>query len=178
MIKDYFSFIFFLVTIKSRINCTTTMNPHEEKIKKYIKENQIKAEHISFQQSCHSVEDAAKAANASAEDFVKNICMINSEGNLIVAIVKGEDKVSTTKVGTILNTPRPRMATPAEILEKTGYPCGGTPSFSYTAIFLIDSRVMEKETVYSGGGSENSLVKISTKELQRVNKGKIVDIRK
>ncbi|MEK6858196.1 MAG: YbaK/EbsC family protein, partial [Nanoarchaeota archaeon] len=85
---------------------------------------------------------------------------------------------STTKVGVVLNVPRPRLATPEEILEKTGYPCGGTPSFGYSAIFLIDSKVIEKEIVYSGGGSENSLVKISTKELQRVNDGRVVNIRK
>ena len=29
------------------------------------------------------------------KDFVKNICMIDSHRNLIVAIVKGEDKAST-----------------------------------------------------------------------------------
>ena len=37
---------------------------------------------------------------------------------------------------------------------------------------------MEKDVVYSSGGSENSLIKISPKELQRVNKGIITKIRK
>ncbi len=37
---------------------------------------------------------------------------------------------------------------------------------------------MEKEVVYSGEGSENSLVKMSTKELQKANKGKVAKIRK
>jgi len=154
------------------------MNQYEEKLKKFIQDNNIQAEHLSFEQSCHSVDDAAKAVNAKPEDFVKNICMVDSEGNLIVAIVKGEDRASTSRVGNALSIERPRIAKPDEILEKTGYPCGGTPSFSYQAKFLIDSRVMEKNVVYSGGGSENSLVKISTKELQKTNEGKIVRIRK
>lgn len=34
------------------------------------------------------------------------------------------------------------LATPGEILEKTGYPCGGTPSFGYQAMFLVDPKVM------------------------------------
>jgi prolyl-tRNA editing enzyme YbaK/EbsC (Cys-tRNA(Pro) deacylase) len=95
-----------------------------------------------------------------------------------VAIVKGEDRASTSNVGKILGIERPRTATPKEILEMTGYPCGGTPSFGYNATFLIDERVMEKEVVYTGGGSENSLVKIATKELQKANNGKIAKIRK
>lgn len=154
------------------------MNNYEEKIKQYIKDNNIKAEHLVFQQSCHSVADAAKAVNANPEDFVKNICIIDSKNNLIVAIVKGENKVDLNKISKLLNIERPRMATPDEILEKTKYPCGGTPSFGYHATFLIDEQVMEKEFVYSGGGSENSLIKVSTKELQKANNGKILKIRK
>ncbi len=154
------------------------MNEYEEKIKKYITDNNIQAEHLSFKQSCHSVDDAAKTVNAKPEDFVKNICLIDSEGNLIVAIVKGEDRVSTTNISKSLSIARPRIATTDEILKKTGYPCGGTPSFGYAANFLIDTQVMEKELVYSGGGSENSLVRISTAELQKANNGQIVKIRK
>ena len=154
------------------------MNEYEEKLKAVIHKNNIHAEHLSFEQSCHSVEEAANSANASPEDFVKNICMIDSAGNLIVAIVKGEDRASTSRVASALNIERPRIANPDEILKKTGYPCGGTPSFGYEARFLIDPKVMEKEIVYSGGGSQNSLVKISTKELQRANNGSVVRVRK
>ncbi len=154
------------------------VNEYEEKIKEFIRKDGIQAEHISFKQSCHSVEEAANAANASPEDFVKNICMIDSDRNLIVAIVNGEDRASTSRVATALDIERPRTANPDEILEKTGYPCGGTPSFGYNAKFLIDPKVMDMGFVYSGGGSQNSLVKISTKELQKANNGIILRVRK
>ena len=154
------------------------MNQYEEKLKKFLHENNIQGEHLIFNQSCHTVEEAAKAVNANPDDCVKNICLIDSKGQLIVAIVKGEDRVSTKRVGKILNIERPRIATPEEILEKTGYPCGGTPSFGYHAIFLIDPKVMEKDIVYTSGGSENSLLKINTKDLQKSNNAQIVRIRR
>jgi len=154
------------------------MHSYKEKIKKYLKDNHIKAEHLSFETSCHSVEEAAEAVNASAEDFVKNICLINKEGNLIVAIVKGEDRASTQKIGKVLGIERPRTADPQEILEKTGFICGGVPSFGYVATFLIDPKVMEKEAIYSGGGSEKSLIKISPQELLKANQGQVIKIRK
>ncbi len=154
------------------------MEEYELKLKQFMSNNQVNGEHLSFEQSCHSVEDAAKAANCTTEDFVKNICMIDGSGNLIVAIVKGEDRASTTQVGKYLNVDRPRTATPAEIFEKTGYPCGGTPSFGYAAKFLIDPKVMEKTMVYTGGGSENSLVRISPEEMQKVNQAQVVKVRK
>ncbi|HZK12795.1 MAG TPA: YbaK/EbsC family protein [Atribacterota bacterium] len=154
------------------------MDSYEEKIKKYIKNNHIKAEHLSFKTSCHSVEEAVQTVNASIEDFVKNICLIDKKGNLIVAIVKGEDRVSTKKIGKVLGIERPRTANPQEILEKTGFICGGVPSFGYQATFLIDPKVMEKVAVYSGGGSEKSLIKISPQELLKANQGQVIKVKK
>jgi prolyl-tRNA editing enzyme YbaK/EbsC (Cys-tRNA(Pro) deacylase) len=154
------------------------MNHYEEKIKQYIQDNHLPAEHLSFQTSCHSVEDAAKSVHTSPENLVKNICLIDHQGNLIVAIVKGEDRVSLKKIGKVLGIEPPRPANPEEILEKTNYICGGVPSFGYSATFLIDPKVMEKEMVYSGGGSENSLIKISPQELHKANQGRIIKISK
>ncbi|MBS3158154.1 hypothetical protein J4206_02615 [Candidatus Woesearchaeota archaeon] len=154
------------------------MQGYEEKLKNYLQENNIHAEHLVFSESCHSVKDAAKAVDASPEDFVKNICFVDLTNSLIVAIVKGEDKVDANKIASVLKIPKPKIATPEEILEKTGYPCGGTPSFGYDAVFLVDTRVMEKERVYTGGGSITSLIKISVNEMLRANKGMVGDIRK
>lgn len=151
---------------------------YETKLKQWIVDNNIIAEHLSFTQSCHSVAEAAEAAHALPEDFVKNICLITSEGKLIVAIVKGEDRVSTTKVGTALGIERSVSATPGQMLEISGYPAGGISSFGYEATFLVDERVLEKEVVYTGGGSESSLTKITPQELLKANKGQVVKIRK
>ena len=154
------------------------MKVYEEKLKNYIIENSIQAEQLVFNESCHSVEEAANVVGTSPDDFVKNICMIDNDDNLIVAIVKGEHRASTSRVGKALNIDAPRTANESEIIEKTGFPCGGVPSFGYKATFIIDPKVMEKEFVYTGGGSPYSLVKIATKELQKINSGLILRIRK
>ncbi|NLW55548.1 MAG: hypothetical protein GX050_02815 [Firmicutes bacterium] len=154
------------------------MKQYEEKLKDYLVAHNFEAEQIRFEQSCHSVREAAAAVGAAPEDLVKNICLLDERGNLIVAIVKGEDKVSVSRVGKALNILPPRMAEENEILEKTGYPCGGVPSFSYEATFLIDPKVMEKEIIYTGGGSSRALVRIASRELQRANNGLVVRIRK
>lgn len=154
------------------------MNVYEKQLKDYILSNDVKAEHLVFERSCHSVKDAAETVGATPKDFVKNICMIDVNDNLIVAIVGGEDRASTSRVAKALGIERPRTAKPEEILKRTGYPCGGTPSFGYQAKFLIDPKVMEMEMVYTGGGSENSLVKIAVEELQKANQAEIVRVRK
>jgi Cys-tRNA(Pro)/Cys-tRNA(Cys) deacylase len=153
-------------------------NLFEEKLKSFMQAQGIQGEHRVFSQSCHSVAEAAVAVGGSPQDIVKNVCMLDEKARFIVAIVKGEGRASTSRVAQALGVQKVRTASPEEVLERTGYPAGGTPSFGYEAIFLIDPKVMEKEKVYTGGGSENSLVLIDPKELHRANQGQIVRIRK
>lgn len=154
------------------------MNEYEEKLKRYIVECRVDAEHLRFEQSTRSVAEAAMAVGADPGDFVKSICLVTMGGDLVVAIVRGEHRVSTSRVGKALGVPRPRVASPDEILVLSGYPVGGTPAFGYGAVFLIDPMVMEMDRVYSGGGSETSLVFMSVLEIQRVNNGRVVRVRK
>ncbi len=154
------------------------MSHYEDKLRVFVAENGIQAEVISFAQPTHSVAEAAAAVGADPEDFVKSICMVTRGGKLVVAIVKGEHRASTSRVGKALGIPRPRIAEPNEILELTGYPVGGTPAFGYEAIFLMDPRVLEKERVYSGGGSGNALTYMSTEEMKQVSGAQVARVRK
>lgn len=104
--------------------------------------------------------------------------MIDQNRNLIVAIVKGEDRASTSRVSKALNIEKPRLADEKEVLEGTGYPAGGVPSFGFDATFLIDHRVTELDYVFTGGGSPQSLVKVKVEDLLKLNKGTNVRVRK
>lgn len=154
------------------------MNEYEEKLRKFLQENKINAEHLHFEKTVHTVEDACREAHAQPDDFVKTICMIAKDEKIICALVLGSDRASTERVAKALNIERPQVATPEQALEKTGYLVGGTPPFGYEATFLIDERVMEKDVVYVGGGTPNALVRISPKEVQRINHGIIARVRK
>ena len=154
------------------------MKEYEERLKKYMIQSNIEAEQLIFQETCHSVAEAAITLGVSEDEIIKNICLIGEGGQLILVIVKGEDHVSISRVAKVLNIEKPRVATEEEVFEKTGYLCGGVPSFGFEAIYIIDPKVMEKEEVYTGGGSENAMVKMTTKELQRANQGMVLRVRR
>ena len=154
------------------------MTIFEDKLKAYIALKKIDAEHLTFHESCHSVEEAAKAVGTTPDAFVKNICLVDPAGRLIVAILKGEDRLDLKTLGRELGGLALRMARADEVLEKTGYPAGGVPSFGYEAVFMIDERVMARDVVYSGGGSEYALVKISTQQLLNANNGRVAALSK
>lgn len=154
-------------------------NPYEIRLRRKIAENGWKVEHLSFEESTHSVAEAARVVQADPQDFVKNICLITPDDRLVVAIVKGEDRVSVENAAFALGLEgKPRLASAEEILARTGYPMGGTPSFGFEALFLMDERVFEKELVYTGGGSPSSLVRADPRVLLQANRGLIASLRK
>ncbi|MFP4189641.1 MAG: aminoacyl-tRNA deacylase [Candidatus Woesearchaeota archaeon] len=149
-----------------------------EKLKDIIAEQGIDAEHMIFDKSCHSVEEAAEAAGVQPEDLIKSICMVSDDNKIIVAIVKGEDRASTKRVAKALDIERPRTAEPEEVEKLTGFPAGGTPPFGFNAEFLMDERIFEKKIVLGGGGSPKSLIKMSPQEMKKANQAMITRIRK
>ncbi|TVY10781.1 aminoacyl-tRNA deacylase [Paenibacillus cremeus] len=154
------------------------MDNYDLKIKAFMAANDVQAEHLRLNQSCHTVKEAAEAVGASTDQLVKNICMIDQEGRMIVAIVNGDDRASTTRVSKALGIEAPRLAEEHEVLAGTGYPPGGVPSFGYPALFLMDAKIEAMDEVYTGGGSPNSLIKISVSELVRANQGTFARVRK
>ncbi|MFW6231269.1 MAG: aminoacyl-tRNA deacylase [Nanoarchaeota archaeon] len=151
---------------------------YAKKLKSFCESASVDAEVIFFDGSCHSAAEAAETVGVDITDIVKSIGMIAPDGRFIVAIVKGEDRASTSRVAKALQIGRPRIAEPDEVLEKAGYPVGGTPPVGYEAVFLVDSRVMEKDIVYAGGGSTRSILRIAPGEIIKSNNGTIARVRK
>jgi Cys-tRNA(Pro)/Cys-tRNA(Cys) deacylase len=150
---------------------------YERQLQTCITEHAVRAEHLVFANSCHSVAEAAEAAGATAQDFVKTVCMLSKSGQVVAVIVKGDDRADRSAAQNRLAIGKLSIASPAEMLEKTGYPAGGTPPFGFEAHFLVDDRVLDMPVVYAGGGSEFALVRIAPAELLRVNGGTVATVR-
>lgn len=154
------------------------LEPQESKLHAYIQQRGIPAEHLIFETSCHTAAEAAHSAGATLEDLVKNVCLVTDTGIFAVAIVKGEDRVDDKRVAALLDAKKAKHATAEAVLAHTGYAVGGVPSFGYTAPILIDERVMEKQWVLTGGGSDRSLVRIATDALVEASGGQVTVVRK
>lgn len=154
-------------------------DPYEARLKMSIARGGWQVEHLTFEQSTHSVAEAAEAVGASPHDLVKNICLIAPDNRLVVAIVNGDDRVSPANVAESLGLDGlPRLATADDILARTGYPMGGTPSFGFAALFIMDEHTFDRPLAYTGGGSPHALVRGNPYEFQRANGGLTAAIRK
>jgi len=151
---------------------------YEKKFMNYIKENNIKAEQVFFEDG--DFKTAEKARLRTNALIVKTIVFIDLNkkleyGNGVISIIPGELRVNKDKLRKISNS-KVKIASAEEVLILTGYPAGGVPPFSFKGRFYIDSILKDKNEVYAGGGSTRTLVKTTIKEILNDNKAEIVNI--
>ncbi len=143
-------------------------------IKEFMSKHGIHGEFLTFEQSCHTAQEAADASGAQIDEIVKNVCMIGSEGNLIVCIIPATKRADLKKISALGS--KVRLAKSEEVKAKSGFEVGAVPSFGYFATFYLDKRLMEKPNIYTSGGTFNTLVKINPHEILKHNSGEIAEL--
>lgn len=147
---------------------TYQMIQYEKKLIQFIDKKGINAEHLIFDESIHTVADCTRVTGFSIDYITKSIIMVDQKDETIIGLIPAKFRVSTKRVGKLLGIPLPIVASPEKVLEKTGYPAGGMPFIGYIGILLVDNRILEKEYIFTGGGSSRSLLKIPIVEILKL----------
>lgn len=139
----------------------------------------MEAEILNMERRVHSVDAASSELGVPPERFIKTVVFLADDDKVILAIVNGTDRASSKRLGTAVNMDPPRLASPEEALNLTGFEVGGTPPIAIkNAEVLIDPRVMEMSEVIGGGGTDRHLLRIRPEEILKATGAKIVRIRK
>jgi Cys-tRNA(Pro) deacylase len=149
---------------------------YQETLRRFVLSNNILAEFVPVDGSCHSVEDTARILGVEPKQVVKNICLVDERENLYVAILRGDTRLDKEKLKSLFNLSKLSMATKEQVLKLTGYPAGGVPPFGYVAAFVLDEKVKDMEFVYTGAGDDLALLKIFVQELLRVNSATVASV--
>lgn len=146
------------------------MTKYSQRIKDWLREENVDAELLSFDEGVSSVEEAVAVSGYPVERITKSIVMLTAAGDLVIAMVPAIYRVSTERVRKFLELDeRPRIATAEEIEKHIGQQVGGnSPLNAANAKILIDPKLLEQDWILTGGGDTRHLVKISTEELKRV----------
>ncbi len=139
-------------------------------LKKFIEENGISAEIVSFDRETKTARDAEKLVGGSV---AKSIVIVrrNDPNDCALVILRGRDKINMKKF------PGFRLASASEVEACSGYKVGTVPPVGTK----IKNVVIDKDlggVVYCGGGSERSLLKISVEEIKRATNAKVDKISK
>lgn len=97
----------------------------------------------------------------------------------VLCILAGDRKIDFNKIRERYSVKNVRMATPEEVRAYTGYGIGEVPPTARGNFeVLVDSRVLEQAEVYGGGGSPDSLLRITPQEIMEAGKAEAMDISK
>jgi prolyl-tRNA editing enzyme YbaK/EbsC (Cys-tRNA(Pro) deacylase) len=97
------------------------------------------------------------------------ICQ-SSRGNYAFLIVPGNQRVSLKRAAYTLGTPGLRLLTPSDAAAVAGYPPGAIPPFFHKTRMetVIDSELLQYETIFCGGGSKKRLLEMRTADVVKL----------
>jgi prolyl-tRNA editing enzyme YbaK/EbsC (Cys-tRNA(Pro) deacylase) len=142
-----------------------------ERIKKFFSELNITPEYIEHEPVITS-EDAAKTRGFKLKQGIKALLFTNGNNEWVLVAIPADKKVDTKKVAEYFgwSKNKTRMATPEEVLEKTGCEIGAVPPFGHKELLpvLVDLGVYENEYNAFNIGLRTCSVKIKTDCMEKV----------
>ena len=145
----------------------------------YLTEHQIDGELIHLSVPTPTVETAAEAVNVSPDQIVKSLLFI-IDGQPALVIASGLGRVDRRLLGGHFGVSRKKtsFADADTVLALTGYPVGAVPPLGHREKLqvLVDPSVLAHETVYGGGGSETSLLRLKSQDILNYNQAEVVPL--
>lgn len=147
-------------------------------LEQLILDGAIDAEMIEPGVPTPTVRDAARALGVDERQIIKSLLFSAKSGVVVLAVLSGASKVSRQRLREATGLSALDLADPAIVLERTGYPAGGTPPVGHINRLdvVIDAGVMALPVVFGGGGRVDSLLRITPDEIVRVTGAKVADI--
>ena len=142
----------------------------------FIEVNRLTAEVFATTRDVQTATKAAQEMGLEEGSVAKSIVLMDSNGEPLLVILLGKDRVDFAKIKSIYNVGDVRLAEPDEVYDVTGYEIGGVPPISiYEIRTIMDRRVAKKEEIICGGGDEMHLMRIKVKEILENVEGILID---
>ncbi len=144
-------------------------------------ENFLKSKNIEYQILRHGrsyrADEASKELGIPISEIVKSVLFITSEGDAVLVIVRGDKRVDQGKLARELGTKKLRLATRDEVLRISGYEAGTIPPVGHInrIMTLIDNTIPIEGSVYAGGGTIGSSLKIKVKDIIQLQSATFTD---
>jgi prolyl-tRNA editing enzyme YbaK/EbsC (Cys-tRNA(Pro) deacylase) len=154
-----------------------TLQPSD--LEDFMQEKGIPGEILHLPVPTPTVGAAAEAVETDPENIIKSILFTINQAP-VLAITSGPAHIERRAIAHHFNVGRKKvkLADPDTVLSETGYQIGGMPPFGHVTPLrtLIDQRVMEKEQVYAGGGSDRALLSVKPQTILSVTQAHVMDL--
>jgi len=136
----------------------------QDTVERYLSKSGLKVELREFGESTKSSTLAAQVLGCTISEIAKSVVFVG-KGTAVV-IISGDKKVDTLKLtkeaGEVM-----RVATPAEVRERTGFPIGGVPPFPHRDGVLVypDVSLTRFREVWAAAGTPNTVFRVGSADL-------------
>ena len=145
----------------------------------YMQVKGISGEILELHVPTPTVEAAAAAVGCESDQIVKSLLFF-VRGEPVLAITSGPAHIERRAIAAHYQVGRKKvkLADPQTVLEETGFGVGAMPPFGHQVPLptLIDQRVLDKEQVYAGGGSDQTLLRIAPQAILDATQGTVLDL--
>jgi len=153
-------------------------------IKKILDASKVEYKHITHDY-VRTSEDAANIRGTKIEDAAKAIILKaqNKDGNFnfIQAVISANERIDLKKLKILLNSKNVSLASPDEVLKKTGCTVGSVPPFANVLFDIptyLDESVLKKDFIVFSAGTHNDSMQMKVQDYCRILEPKVVDLRK
>jgi prolyl-tRNA editing enzyme YbaK/EbsC (Cys-tRNA(Pro) deacylase) len=132
----------------------------------------------TFPDGTRTAADAAAAIGCTVAQIAKSIVLV-ADGQPVVAITSGDNRVDVQRVAGVLGAAAVRMAKADEARDATGYAIGGVPPFGYDEPVdaLFDRDLLRFDVIYAAAGTPDAVFPIAPDRLLAVSGATVADFR-
>jgi Cys-tRNA(Pro) deacylase len=138
----------------------------------------VSTEVREFAESTATAQEAASAIGTSVERIVKSLVFATREGQPLLALVSGANRVDLARLSDVVGQPVGR-ANADQVRQATGFAIGGVPPVGHQARLpvYVDADLLQFEQVWAAAGTPNSVFSIAPRDLVRVASGQVVALK-
>ena len=147
-----------------------------ERVASFLREAGAEARIEEFTAATPTALDAARAAGCELAQIVKSV-VFDCGDRFVVALTPGDRRADAEKVARAAGAARAKVATPAQVVEATGFEPGAVAPFPAVrvAATFIDQTLLTHEKVWIGAGSPSHLASLTPAELVRLTHARAID---
>jgi Cys-tRNA(Pro) deacylase len=134
---------------------------------------------LLHQHKATNVEEAATERGVPLSQVVKTLLARRPDQSHVIALVRGDQRLSLKKLARIVGVKSLEMAPPADVPRITGYRLGAVAPLGLRRSdvpIYIDQHILEETQVTISAGRHDAGLELVTKDLIRAVSGQIADI--
>jgi Cys-tRNA(Pro) deacylase len=138
----------------------------------------VSTEVREFSDSTATAEAAARALGTSVERIVKSLVFATRDGQPILALVSGANRVDLQRLASLVGQPVGR-ANAEQVRQATGFSIGGVPPVGHHSPLpvYVDADLLRFDQVWAAAGTPNTVFAIAPDKLVDVTHGQVVALK-